>query len=147
MAWKDARKLIDVRRGRVARMHLRGLTQREIVSQLPTGDYPLVNPETGEPYALGTVNRDLQELRKQWRADAAADIAERKAEQLAELGELKRTGWGAREYTLVLRALEREAKLLGLDSPERHEVGVTGEVTIKGYATVSPDDWPDERPA
>lgn len=117
MAWKDARKLIDARRERVAQLHLRGLTQREIVAALE--QQGMMNPETGKPYNVMTVNRDLQALKKQWRANAAQDIALHKALQAAEITEVIRAAWAAKELTTVMKALERQAKLLGLDVPTR----------------------------
>lgn len=112
--------IIDQRRRMVAALSLRKLTQRELVEALRTKG--LRNPDTGRPYGLATVNRDLKALCKAWRLAAAADIAERKGLHLAELDEVKRAGWAAKDLAVVLRALGQEARVLGLDAPWRADV-------------------------
>lgn len=114
---------IDRRRRWVARLRLRGMTQREIVDRLPLieeGGYTtgILNPRTLKPYALGTVNSDLKAMAKLWREAAAQDIKVHKARQMAELAEVRRAAWAKGHLTSVLRGLLQEAKLLGLNEPE-----------------------------
>lgn len=109
------------RRELVAQLHLRGLTLREIAAKV--GEY-VVNPNTGKPYSHETVNKDLELLKEEWRANAQADINEHIARQFVELAELRRAAWANKEYDTVLRAMAREAKLLGLDAPAKSEVKI-----------------------
>lgn len=106
------------RRRRVARLRLRGLTQREIVKALPRGDDPLLNPDTGKPYELATVCRDLKAIQAEWRASYVEDIGEHKARHLAELREVRRAAWSATELGRVLKSLAQEAQILGLAEAE-----------------------------
>jgi hypothetical protein len=112
----------STRRERVAQLILRGLTAREIVAALASGDNALLNPKTGQPWSLGSIGHDLGVLKAEWQARAAEAYDEHRARQLAEIAELKRAAWAARRYDTVLKAMEREAKLLGLDARERLEI-------------------------
>lgn len=116
----------STRRERVAQLVLRGLTAREIVAALASGDNRIINGRTGEPWSLGTIGSDLKALKTEWNRRAAEAYDEHRARQLAEVAELKRAAWAARRYDTVLRAMEREAKLLGLDAPISGRVEVTG---------------------
>lgn len=120
MAGKGDPNLIAARRERVAQLKVRGLTNREIVAGLDKQGFH--NPKTQAPFSLGTIGTDIRELHKQWVASAAKSIADHKADQLAETTEVKHAAWAAKKLDTILRALEREAKLLGLDMPTRIDV-------------------------
>jgi hypothetical protein len=105
-------------------MVLRGMSQREVERNLPrlksdVSGGPMVNPDTGQPWSLGTINGDIRAIRKQWRESATQDMAEHVARILAELSEVKRAAWADKDFNAILRAIEKEAKLLGADSPEK----------------------------
>ena len=104
----------DQRRTIVARLVLRGMTQREIVEslarQLTNGD--------GNPWSLATVNRDIKAIRKDWRKEARRDYDIHVAHMLAEYREVRRQAWVNKDYDLVLKVCDRECKLLGLDKPD-----------------------------
>lgn len=111
------REAIAYRRHQVAMLRLRGLTQREIVDMLAREG--AVNPETSEPYSLGTINSDIQALEKEWREQAARDTATRRAELLAELRAARRQAWSDKDVSNVLRGIKQEVELFGLDAPKR----------------------------
>lgn len=120
MALKGSNQaIIDERRWHVASLILRGRTQREVEQELPELTPPIVNPKNGKPYALGTINADVKAIREQWRAEAVRDIAEHKARILAELGEVKRAAWTEKDFSNILRALEKEVRIMGIDSPDK----------------------------
>jgi hypothetical protein len=102
------------RRRVVARLHLRGMSQREIVEELPKQDPPIANPETGEAYSLGQINADVQFLTREWIENAAKDFAEHKARHLARVEEAYRAAFDRMELNVVMRSLEHEAKVLGI---------------------------------
>lgn len=116
--------IIDNRRRLVASLRLRGATQREIVNQLDLNGQR--NPKTGKPWSLGIVNSDLQALEAQWKSEAAKDISDHKARQLAELGEVKRAGWGVKDLSSVLRAIKQEAEILGTVTNKVEHTGPGG---------------------
>lgn len=103
------------RRRQVAALILRGLSQREVRAALT--EKAIINPKSLKPWSIGVINKDVKRLRKEWAEAAAQDIAEYKAGVLAELQEVKRAAWTERQYRLVLKALEQECRLLGLDKP------------------------------
>ena len=106
--------LIASRRERVAQLRLRGLTQRDIVEALARSD--MVDPKTSKPYSLATINSDLQAIETDWRDSAARSVDERKAAQLAELAEVKRTAWTKEDMATVLKAIAQETELLQRDA-------------------------------
>jgi hypothetical protein len=120
MTWKRARKLIEARRERVAALRLRGLTEREIVAALEQQGF--INNETGKAYTQGSIHSDLKALQKQWLANAAQDIAVHKANQIAEIHELRRRNWAKDDLPEVRNCLILEAKILGTPAPEKLQV-------------------------
>jgi hypothetical protein len=121
---KDHRRLL------VASLILRKRTQREIVDALYKQG--LRNPETGNPYSIGTINSDVQALRKEWKESAAKDMAEAVADHLAELGEVRRSAWGSLDYGAILRALGQEAEIRGINSAS--EIKLSGGVDIATHS-------------
>ena len=136
---KSQQAIIDRRRTLVARARLHGATQREIVAALrKQGE---LNRDTGNPWALVTVNRDLKAIQKAWQADAQRDIAEYTSEQIAELREVRRKAWSLVKLDTVLRSLAQEAKLLGLDAPDK--LSLSGEQVLRvSYV----NDWRPNNP-
>lgn len=92
----NAYESVDHRRRQVARLSLRGATQREIATALEV--------------SKTTVTKDLQKVRQAWRQEAGADFAAKCARHQAEIGELKREAWKAGDLRTVLRGLEAELR-------------------------------------
>lgn len=143
------------RRQRVASLRARGLTLDEIwiqISQPYVGGNPnpsyMPNPDTGQPFDRSTVQRDLQAIHKVALEAIQQSGLDIKARVQAELDELRRAAWSAKRYDLVLRCLEREAKLYGLDAPTSIDL-TTGGQPLKTYISLEPgqafgpDMWPD----
>ena len=102
--------IIEQRRTIVARLRLRGLTQREIVAALA---------KQGQPVSLGTIHSDLKAISQDWRAAAQADLAELRSRQFAELAEVRRIAWQQGQLDTVLKSLSQEAKLIGADAAQQ----------------------------
>jgi len=115
MTARNNPKLFHVRRREVARLRLRGMTQREIHRALAReqDDGGMVNPSTGNPYSLGTINADCQRLDALWKEEASADMAEMVARQLAELREARRVAWNQEDASEVRLNVMAEADLTG----------------------------------
>lgn len=107
--------LIDRRRRKVAELVAQRFTQREIEDRLAQEGF--INPDTGEPFSLGTVNADIKVLRLAWQRDAKQAIGTHRAEMLAEIQEVKRAAWGDKNLAIILKAIETQAALLGLNRP------------------------------
>lgn len=119
MTWKNARRIIEARRERVASLRLRGLTQREIVEAFKAQGF--VNPETGKAWSNGTIATDFLALDKQWRKSAERATSEHKAEQLAELQEARRRAWAVGDMPEVRQNIALEVKILGTEAPTKLE--------------------------
>lgn len=115
-----AEAIIAHRRELVARARLRGATQREIVEGLALAN--CLNPDTNEPWSLGTINSDLKALQAEWRRESKKAVDHHKARQLAELNEAKRQAWHDNDLQSVLRAIGQEMDLLGTEAPKVTEV-------------------------
>jgi hypothetical protein len=98
------------------------MTQRQIVEALANNG--IVNPETNEPYSLGTINSDIKALKKEWKARRSIETDEWVAEEIASLDELERKAWTGKDYDLVLRIKTRRAKMLGLDAAVTQNINV-----------------------
>jgi len=148
MALNTANEAIEARRLElVASFRLRKLTQREIQEKVAE---VLMNPATDEPYSLGTINADIKKLEKEWRRSAAAKVEEHKAQQLAEIQEVKRQAWSDKDLNTILRAIGLEVDITGTKAPVQNEItgkeggplSVSHELTVllkKAYGDRNPD--------
>ncbi len=93
----------DLRRLRVAALHLRGLTPLEIRAALQQGNMAA---------DLETVCADIAFLETVWATDVQLTQEKHKARLLAELREARRAAWAAGKFELVLKGLAQEAELL-----------------------------------
>jgi len=113
----------------VAALILRGLTQRDIVIALE--NQQRINPETNEPWSLGTINSDVQALNKQWKEEASKDIDEYKASQLAEIREARKEAWKQKDVGKVYKGLEVEMNLTGTTAPTKQQnSGIVGTIDM-----------------
>lgn len=145
MARLSPQALKAARQHKVQQLVLRGMTQREIVTALEK--QRIINPQTGKPWSLGTINADLQELEAQWEKSALEERSRKKAKVNQELQELKRAAWGEKNYSLVAELLKQERQLFNLDEPitVNHQLG--GSVDVNHQLAAGPnvtDMEPDE---
>lgn len=105
------------RRALVARLRIRHLSQREIVQALQQQGN--LNPVSGNPWSLGLINADIKAIEKAWREEMVRDTSIHKANLLAEIQEVKRKAWTDQSMDVVLRCLQQERALLGLDAPQK----------------------------
>lgn len=135
MALNSSKKAVmHARRAYVANLRLRGLTHREIVSTLEkkhnedvetNNPNPIgcgINPRTKKAWSVGIINEDIANVEKEWKESALRDIIEHKARQLAEIAEVKKQGWSARKFDIVLKALDQEANIMGTKATIKHEL-------------------------
>ena len=78
-------------------------------------------------------------MQQQWLEHTTAVVAEHRARQLAELAEIKREACSTKQLKPVLDALRQEAKLLGLEAPDRHELSNSGEQRVRIVEVMGPD--------
>lgn len=134
--------IIELRRERVAAMLCRKMTQRQIVAGL--AELGMLNPETKEPYTLGTIHGDIKAIKRDWRKLRDTNTDTWMAEELASLDNLENAAWAAKDLALVLKVRESRRKLLGMDAPAKREItGKDGnpiELKITGLEDLSDDD-------
>lgn len=80
-----------------------------------------LNPATNEPWSLATVYKDITDLKAIYHEIASANVETHYDMQLAELRRLKEHAWAKGNLALVLKCLEREARLTGTDKPLKQE--------------------------
>jgi hypothetical protein len=107
---------VALRRRQVASLRLReGLSEAEIAQRMFEQGYN----NKGKPWSQSTISSDLRAVHEDWQKRAAEDIGAHKQRIIAELGEVKAAAWLEKSYGDILRAIEKECKILGVDSPDR----------------------------
>jgi hypothetical protein len=137
MARFSPQALKAARQHKVQQLVLRGLTQREIVAALEK--QRVINPQTGKPWSLGTINADLKELEAHWEQAALEERCKKKARVNQELQELKRAAWTEKNLALVADLIKQERQLFNLDEPitVNHQLG--GNVDVTHQLAAGPD--------
>jgi len=113
--------VLEKRRRLISSMLIRrpNITRRELMDEIGK---MILNPATGEPFSLGTIQNDIDALKEGWRERAAEDAAAWIAEQLATIDQLQGDAWSQRDYGVVLRCIQERAKLKGLYPAEKREI-------------------------
>ena len=113
------------RRKKVSEMYLRRFTLSQIADTLGVG--------------IGTVQKDINNIKDEWRKESKEHIGEIISRELAELqhieNEAAKQFIRQRDKSFLetrLKCKDRRARLLGLDQPEKHqnEVNVSGGLDI-----------------
>lgn len=87
------------------------LTQAEMVDALAEAGH--VNPKTGEPWSIGTINRDVSILRQEWETNAAASYDQHVQVQLGKIHQAQAEAWSRGDLDAFARFMEQEMKLTG----------------------------------
>jgi len=116
----------------ITRLYLRGLTQTEIATRMGLSQ--------------AQISYDLSIVREQWQATAAAELAERRAEETARLDLIEREQWegfhrsqeGGRDgnprfLNGILQCVWARVRLYGLDKPQTVEVTAKEAESELGY--------------
>jgi len=122
----------------VSNMKLRGYKAEEIAALL--AEEGIINPITGEPFAVNTINKDLKIIEEEWRDEMMSSISGHRARVLAELQEVKRAAWKTKKLQIILTSIEKEINLLGLNELERMGVEIALANLLKGFPKKIADD-------
>jgi hypothetical protein len=114
------------RREMVARLRLRGLSQREICHALSHPTKGMINPQTNKPYSIATINADCQFLVGQWQETMMEHEDTRLSRIWAEIQEIRREAWKTGDLSTLMRAIKQEIDLFGLEAPKRQELTGAG---------------------
>ena len=112
--------IIAHRRRAVDQLRLQQLTYHEIAEALPRRGEQ--NPDTHKPWSLAIIGRDVKALEQQYRIDAGRDVVSLKAQIVAELREVRRQAWAHKDLGNVLKSIQQECKVLGLDAPTKVDI-------------------------
>lgn len=130
--------LVELRRHKVAQLLVLrpGISRRQVVDFLgqhdpETGQPRLVNPETGNPFSLGTIQNDIAAIKDRWIERADEDIEAWVAGESAKLDELEAACWRTGNYDGVLRIITFRARLFGLCRPAQVEANVGGDIILR----------------
>lgn len=118
------------RREAVAALRLRKLSARKIVIALQKMNPPVLKPN-GTAYQRTTILGDIRALEDEWKANASRDTATHMARLLAETQEVYAAAWVKGDLNIVLKAIERQSKMLGVDAPVRREISGPGGAPIQ----------------
>lgn len=105
---------ITARRTKVAEMLLARKTQMQMADELGVGQ--------------ATINRDVKAIRKEWHAERMQDLEEYIADDLARLAAAEAAMWplviAGKPHAVdrLLSIMDRRAKLLGMDAPQRVDI-------------------------
>ncbi len=125
---KHATLEVSERQKAISELKLRGLSTTEIFKQLP--ELGIIDKKTGKPWSIATISKDIEEIAFEWRKHSRQTIAEHKARLLAELQTVKAAAWAEDKLGVVLAAIEKECKILGLNSPEMLAIVESGNLDL-----------------
>jgi DNA-binding transcriptional MerR regulator len=114
-----------------------GLSLEEIQEALAKKGY--LNPKTGKPYSHVAVYNDLELVKKRWVDYQLLKHEEHVAKQLEELAFIKKAALGKEDLGNYIKALQHEAKLLGLESQHHStvDINVTADIKQKLYEKIT----------
>lgn len=102
----------------------------ELVEADNDGEYGfLVNPNTGKVWSIAVISKDISDLCDLIAEKSALNIKQYIGRELVLCNRIIRESMAEKDYNMVLRAIEMERKVLGID--RRHvDVHVTGGIDI-----------------
>ena len=123
--------IILMRQNIVASARARGMTIGAITSML--AEQGVLNPRTKAPYSSQTISADIRQIEERWKDNMMMNISDHRSRVLAELREAKTAAWSTGQISLVLRALQQETDLLGLNELERMGIEIALANLLKGF--------------
>ena len=115
----------------VSSCRCRGMNSEE--TQTFLAEKGVINPRTQSPFSLGTINGDLKEIEARWMDEMMMNISFHRSRVLAELRETKAAAWKAGQLSIVLRSIDQEVALLGLNELERMGVEIALANLFRGF--------------
>lgn len=112
--------LQDNRRARVAELLVKGNTLNQIWEEMDT-DEDYRNPK-GKPWGITAISNDVKYIREQWQKIAQLHYDVHISRLMGQIRAVRKTAWAQNELPLVLKTLEQEIKLLGLDKASKTDI-------------------------
>ena len=112
--------LQDNRRAKVAELLVKGNTINQIWEEMGADeDYRNLK---GRPWGVAAISNDVNYVRKQWQKIAQLHYDIHIGRLMGQIREVRKTAWARDELPLVLKTLEQEIKLLGLDKASKTDI-------------------------
>ena len=106
-------EMTTARRAVVAECIVRGLSKYETLNELTAIGY--INPRTEAPWGIGTVTADTKRIREMWEQEVRLHYDVHVSRILGQVRAVRKVAWAQLDLNTILKTLEQEVKLLGLD--------------------------------
>jgi hypothetical protein len=119
---KDTRygALVDNRRAKVTELLVKGNTPSQIWEEM-VADEDCRNA-AGKPWHVQTLAKDIKFVRKQWQQIAQLHYDVHISRLMGQIRAVRKAAWADHELPIVLKTLEQEIKLLGLDKASKTDI-------------------------
>lgn len=131
-----ASALRAARRQRVSELLAKGMTSYQIAMEMEADDQ-YRNPDTGRPWCVDTIKSDMQSIRKRWRQEALLNYDIHVSRILGQLRQVRLSAWKSMDLNTILKTLDQEVKLLGLDKATKSEIDWREEMRKAGVDPAS----------
>ena len=111
----------DNRRARVAELLVKGNTVNQTWEEMSADD-DYRNPQTGKAWGIKAISADIKFVREQWQKIAQLHYDIHIGRLMGQIRAVRKTAWARDELPLVLKTLEQEIKLLGLDKASKTDI-------------------------
>ena len=125
---------IEARRDAVAHWRLRGKTLKQIALAIIEDGFVATD---GGPLCQKTIQKDLVAVRKIWKDDYLRDYDDHVAEMAAKYGECFKALWDSDNPKEAAMILDKIARLLGLNAPERKQLHLSGGLDVTERAALA----------
>jgi DNA-binding transcriptional MerR regulator len=128
----------------VSELRAEGLTIMEIHHKLQ--EDKIVNKETGKPYALITIKKDVAEISKMYKEATVETMKEIRATKFQQLERIRLKAMGRCDYNAACNAIEKQCKLYGLYQQEQFNVNIQNNVNQVPVCNISVNDFIEAEP-
>lgn len=111
--WGSSPELISARRAVVAECIVKGMSKYEIRDEVTARG--ILNPSTGEPYGPETIRSDTKRIQELWEQEVKLHYDIHVSRILGQIRAVRKQAWAELKLDVILKTLEQEVKLLGLD--------------------------------
>jgi len=112
--------LQDNRRARVTELLVKGNTLNQIWEEMDADpDYRNLR---GKSWGITAISNDVKYVREQWQKIAQLHYDIHIGRLMGQIRQVRKTAWARDELPLVLKTLEQEIKLLGLDKASKTDI-------------------------
>ena len=112
--------LQDNRRAKVTELLVKGNTMNQIWEEMDA-DEDYRNPK-GKSWGMSAISNDVKYVRERWQKIAHLHYDVHIGRLMGQIRAVRKTAWAQNELPIVLKTLEQEIKLLGLDKASKTDI-------------------------